>query len=226
MQSREQEKPAAPAPSPDKAQKKGLPVALLIAIVVFCCIAAAVIYFLFFRSETLQGTVRDVGWERVVEVEGLVPVEHSAWYDQVPSDGELLNCEQEVRAIEDQPQANAEEVCGTPYSVDTGSGYAEVVQDCEYHIYDDYCSYTLIEWAVVDTVSLTGNDFNPVWPEPSIASDQRLGDRTETYLIYFDADSNAYTYSITSFDDFQQFDVGSQWNLEVNTLGGVLSVEP
>ena len=225
MQIREDEKPAA-APPPDKAQKKGTPVVLIIAIAVFCCIAAAAIYFLFFRSETVQGTVRDVGWERAIQVEGLVPVEYSAWYDQVPSDSELLSCQQKVRSIEDQPQPNAEEVCGTPYSVDKGSGYAEVVQDCEYHVYDDYCSYTVIEWAVVDTASLTGNNFNPVWPEPSIASDQRLGARTETYLIYFDADNDSYTYSITSFDDFQQFDIGSQWNLEVNTLGGVLSVEP
>ena len=221
------QKQAQVAAAPPQSQgKKQQPVILIVILAVVCCLAAALVYFIFFRSETLSGTVSDVGWERTVEVEGLVPVEYSAWYDQIPSEGEVLECQQNVRSIEDQPQPNAEEVCGTPYSVDTGSGYAEVVQDCEYHVYDDYCSYTVIEWATVDTVSLTGNDFYPNWPEPSVGVDERFGVRTETYLVYFEAGNEDFTYSTSSFDEWQQYEVGSQWNLEVNAIGGVLSVEP
>jgi len=218
--------PTPPAPAdPAAAQgKKRPPVVLFIIIAVVCCLGAALIYFLFFRAENVQGTVTDVGWERSVQVEGLVPVEYSTWRDQIPAEAEVLDCQEEVRSIEDQPQPNAEEVCGTPYSKDTGSGFAEVVQDCQYHVYDDRCTYSVIEWAVVDTASLSGSDFYPDWPAPSLGTDQRLGAQTEQYLVNFDAGRESYTYDTTDFTDFQQFEIGSQWNLEVNALGGVLSV--
>jgi hypothetical protein len=166
-----------------------------------------------------------VGWERTIAIEGLVPVEYSDWHDQIPSDGEMLECRQEVRSVESEPQPNAKEICGTPYSVDTGGGYAEVVQDCEYRVYEEYCSYSVIEWEVVDTISLSGHDFYPDWPDSSLTTDERMGSRSETYVIYFDANNQDYTYSIDNFEQFQAFEIGSQWNLEVNAIGGVLSVE-
>ena len=222
------EKEAPPKPAaPQKSKAKQRSPVIVIAIVAACCLLAAIlVWFIFFRSQDVRASVTGVGWEREVQVEGLVPVEYSDWLDQIPSEGDVLSCQQDVRSIESQPQPNSEEVCGTPYSVDTGSGYAEVVQDCEYHVYDDYCSYTLIEWAVVDTVSLTGKDFNPVWPDPSIGADQRRGADTETYLVFFKSGGDNYTYDTTNLQEWQRYDIGSDWNLEVNTIGGVLSVEP
>ena len=225
MQIQKEEQPKAAVPA-SKAQKKKRPkLVMFIVLAVVCSLGAGLIYLLFFRGESVSGTVSGVRWERTIDVEGLVPVEYSDWYDQIPEDGEVLECQREVRSIENQPQSNAEEVCGTPYSVDTGSGVAEVVQDCEYHVYDDYCSYSVIEWAVVDTVSLSGDDFYPEWPEPSLGVDERLGDQSETYLVYFKVDNDNYTYSISNFENWQQFEVGSLWHLEVNALGGVLSVQ-
>jgi ribosomal protein L40E len=220
------EEPVEAATSPKIPEKKRPPVVLFVILAVVCCAAAALIYFIFFRTESLTGTVEGVGWELSVDIEGLVPVEYNDWRDQIPSGAEVISCDQEVRSIENEPQPNSEEVCGTPYSVDTGSGVAEVVQDCEYHVYDDYCTYSVIEWAVVDTVSLTGNDFNPEWPDPELTTEQRLGQQTEQYLIYFDTHQGAYTYSTADYDYFQQFEIGSQWNLEVNAIGGVQSVSP
>jgi ribosomal protein L40E len=220
-----QEPPKPEAPAKSKAKQRSP--AIVIAIVALVCVlAAALVWFIFFRSQDVSATVSGVGWERSVEVEGLVPVEYSDWLDQIPSEGEILSCQQDVRSIESQPQPNSEEVCGTPYSVDTGSGFAEVVTDCEYHVYDDYCSYTLIEWAVVDTVSLAGKDFSPKWPEPSVGVDERLGAETETYLVYFKAGGDNYTYDTSDMQEWQRYDIGSDWQLEVNTIGGVLSVEP
>ncbi|MFN2236334.1 MAG: zinc-ribbon domain-containing protein [Anaerolineales bacterium] len=222
----EKEEPPKPA-APAKSQGKPRASAVVIAIVALVCLlGAALLWFIFFRSQDVRATVTGVGWERQVEVQGLVPVEYSDWLDQIPAEGDILSCQQDVRSVEDQPQPNSEEVCGTPYSVDTGSGYAEVVQDCEYHVYDDYCTYTLIEWALVDTVSLTGNDFNPIWPDPSLGADQQLGAQSETYSVYFDDGGNNYTYDTSDMQEWQQYEIGSHWNLEVNTIGGVLSVEP
>ncbi len=202
-----------------------MPVGIIIALVVFCVLAGAAIFFLT-RTEAVAGTVQQVGWERSIAVEGLVPVEHKDWQDQVPAEAEIQGCQQEERSVESEPQPNAEEVCGTPYSVDTGSGYAEVVQDCEYHVYDDYCTYTLQEWAVVDTATLSGEGFDPKWPDPVLTSEQRLGQSSETYLVIFDTDQGDLVYNLSDFIVFQQFQTGTRWNLEVNKLGGVVSVSP
>lgn len=205
--------------------KRKPPVVLIIFLVVICAVVA-IILFLTMRTEATTGTVEGVGWERSIAVEGLVPVEYRDWRDQIPSDGEIISCEQEVRSVESESQPNSVEVCGTPYSVDTGSGYAEVVQDCEYHVYDDLCAFSVIEWAVVDTVSLSGNDFNPEWPAFVDSSEQRQGERTETYTVFFDTDQGTLSFNLNDYGYFQQFQIGTEWNLEVNTFGSVISVEP
>jgi DNA-directed RNA polymerase subunit RPC12/RpoP len=218
--------PAGPViPDSRPGAKRKLPVGLIIFLVVICFIAA-IFLFMTMRTEATTGTVERVGWERSIAIEGLVPVEYRDWIDQIPSEGEILRCEQEERYVESEPQPNAVEVCGTPYSVDTGSGYAEIVQDCEYHVYDDLCTYSVIEWAVVDTLSLSGNDFYPEWPAFTASNEQRQGDQTETYVVYFDTDQGTLSYSLNDYDYFQQFQIGSEWNLEVNAFGSVVSVEP
>lgn len=217
---------APPKAAAETPPKKKFPVVLVIILVVFCCIAAAVLWFLSMRTESTSGIVDRVYWERTIQIEALGPVEYSAWDDQVPTDAEVLDCEMEVRSIESEPAPNSEEVCGTPYNVDTGSGYAEVVQDCEYHVYDEYCAYTVMEWQPVDAATLSGSDFNPEWPEPDISAEERLGEYTETYTIYFDTADGSYPYSVDEFGEFQQFQVGTEWTLEVNTFGGIVSVSP
>ena len=118
------------------------------------------------------------------------------------------------------------EVSGTPYNVDTGGGYAEVIQDCEYHVYDNYCDYTVIEWGVVDTVVLNGTDYSPVWPEPVLGEDQRLGEeRTEGYVILFDTDDKTYHYTTSDLDLFLQAQPGTTWTLNINSFGNVQSIE-
>jgi hypothetical protein len=204
-------------------QKRKLPLALIIVFIVLCCFAVVFVFFVL-RTEETSGTVEQVYWERSIAIEAIVPVEYSAWEDQIPTDAEVIRCDVEVRSIESEPVIGADEVCGTPYSVDTGSGYAEVVQDCEYHVYDSYCTFSVLEWRPVNSADLSGYDFNPVWPEPIIDNEQRLGAHTESYTIFFDTENGDYSYSVNSFETFQQFNIGSEWILELNALGGVVSV--
>ncbi len=213
-----------PTPIPSiQPTRKGIPVVLVI-ILTLVCIGIAALIFLSTRTKAVIGTVNRIGWERSIAIEGLVPVKYQDWQDNIPVDGEILGCQQELRFIEQEPQPNAREVCGTPYSVDTGSGYAEVVQDCEYHVYDDYCTFTILEWTVVETISETGTDFNPEWPETLLATDQRLGEPNETYIVYFDTDNGEVQYSLSDFQTFQEFQPGTRWDLEINSFGGVVSV--
>ena len=100
-----------------------------------------------------------------------------------------------------------------------------MVQDCQYEVYADYCSYRVNEWQQVDTMTLSGSDFAPVWPQPQLSVDQRLGEEDEQYEVVFQGDGKQYTYTANP-DHFADFAFGSEWVLQVNQLGGVVSVEP
>ena len=81
------------------------------------------------------------------------------------------------------PSPKSTEVCGTPYTVDTGSGAGKVVQDCEYRVYASYCDFTVLDWVVVNTAVAQGSDNNPQWPVLSLPAGQQEGDRHETYQV-------------------------------------------
>ncbi len=213
--------PAAPA----RAAKRALPLIPLLGGGLLCAVAAAAIFGLLIKTEEHTGQVTAVSWERSIPVLALVPVEREAWRDEIPADAEMGACHQEHRYTSDEPVSNAMEVCGTPYTVDTGTGVGEVVQDCVYEVYDDRCTYTAMDWDVFDVVTLTGSDLDPSWPEPNLTGDQQQGEPTEAYAVTFVSDGDTYTYAVDDADSFSQFEVGSHWILHVNALGDISSVE-
>lgn len=188
----------------------------------------AAIYFLFMRASAIVGTVTEAQWTRSVVIEAFGPVQLEDWADELPADARNVSCSEEVSVVQSEPPASGryEEVCGTPYNVDTGGGFAEVVQDCEYQVYEDYCSYTVDAWAPVSTVELGGIGLNAQWPSPALSSNQRLAEQTGSYQCVFDANGAEYTYTTESFEQFAQCQLGSQWNLEVNALGAIVSITP
>lgn len=195
----------------------------ILGLLVIGCIALVVLSN---RTEEIVGEVQSVSWEYAILVEALTPVEDQEWRDRLPDDAEIVSCRQELRRTQPNPAPGAVEVCGTPYTVDTGTGVGEVVQDCSYEIYDELCTYTELQWREFDLVSLTGNDFSPEWPNPTLAQDQRLGESTEAYEVYFWADGRSYTYRPNDLNEFTRFAEGSRWILEVNALNNVRSVTP
>ena len=170
--------PAA-APTPTKARRR-IPLAALIGGGALCAVAAIVIFFLGIRTEAQTAEVAAVRWERSIPIEALTMVEREDWYDQIPAESEVGSCRSEYRYTSDEPTANSEEVCGTPYTVDTGSGFGEVVQDCVYEVYDDWCTYSALDWQAYDVVTLSGTDLIRVGPKQAwrktsaLASRQRI----------------------------------------------------
>jgi hypothetical protein len=110
--------------------------------------------------------------------------------------------------------------------VDTGTGHGEVVQDCEYRVYEDQCEYTVQEWREVDTLTLSGQDREPRWPSVALGANQREGDRDESYKVFLDADGKDYTHTVGDPEAWAQFTIGSRWEITTNALGGVRSLEP
>jgi hypothetical protein len=189
-------------------------------------IACITLIILSSRTEEIVGEVQGVSWETAVMVEALVPVEVQDWRDELPANADIDSCREELRRTQPNPAPGAQEVCGTPYTVDTGTGVGEVVKDCVYEIYDELCTYTELQWRDFDLITLTGDDFSPELPNPTLAQDQRLGEETETYEVIFNADGRSYTYRPDSFNEYTQFAEGSRWILEVNALNSVRSVTP
>ena len=220
-----QAKPAArpKRPSPRMSGTARFVLLGILGLVVIGCIALIVLSS---RTEDVVGEVQDISWEYSVLIEALTPVEDEDWRDRIPNEAEILSCREEVRRVQPNPAPNSVEVCGTPYTVDTGTGVGEVVQDCEYQVYDDVCTFTVFAWREFDLVSLTGHDFEPEWPNPTLAQDQRFGESTEAYEVVFNADGRSYTYRPDSFNEYAQFEEGSRWVLQVNTFNNVVSVEP
>lgn len=218
-------KPALDVAAPGAPPRPWILILAVLAIVILC---GAVAWFVIManRTEAVSGVVEGGGWERSVPIEAFVPVSYSAWRDEIPDGANPGACSQEIRYVQSQPAPNSVEVCGTPYTVDTGDGLADVVQDCQYQVYDDYCDYTVQEWKVVEIVSLNGSDFSPQWPDPVLEDGQRLGDNwSESYVIYFDTDQGRYTYTTTDYDLFLSAQPGTEWDLNINSFGALLSIE-
>lgn len=182
--------------------------------------------FLTRPSSDMAASVEGVTWTRSIPILGLVPVTRENWQDEIPPDAVVGECRLEPHHVQDSPAPNSKEICGTPYTVDKGSGFGEVVQDCQYQVYEEWCGYTVKEWQVIDQVVQSGNDLNPRWPVTQLAAGQQAGEGEEKYEIVFDTDGGTYTYATSDPAEFAQFAPGSRWNLKVNKLGGVVEVEP
>jgi hypothetical protein len=191
---------------------------------VLVCIG--LIAFLVWGSQTdeVTGMVQSVRWQRSVQIVEQRAVERQAWIDEIPAGSQAGSCTDRYRFTQSEPAPGAEEVCGTPYTIDQGSGMGQVVQDCEYRVYDDWCTYSTLEWMVVNEALAQGNDLSPYWPTFSLDSGQREGERSETYTVVFEAENQRYTTTIADANNFMQYQPGSRWGLKVNRFGGVTEI--
>ncbi len=217
---------AAPAARPAARVGRKLPVIGIVLGAVVLCVLAVGAILLLGRTEDLQGQVLGRQWTRSVTIEELGPVQLQDWRDELPSGAQAQSCELKYRTTSDEPAAVSTEVCGTPYTVDTGGGYGEVVQDCTYEVYDEWCEYTAQEWHMVNTATSSGSDLNPAWPQLTLSESQRAGDESETYEVTFQTPQGVYEYTPTDVAEYAQFETGSDWILRVNALNAVVSVEP
>jgi len=219
------QKPSKPEP-PAKPKKKMSRGALILALLGGLAIIAACIVGILFLTKTdeIRAVVTDVEWERSIAIEAYTTVTQQDWWDEIPADAEILSCSQEYRYTSDQPEPNSTEVCEEEETEDTGTGLGEVVQYCVYRVYDDYCEYTAWDWVVVNTITESGDDLLPDWPDFNLAADQREGERDEQYTIVFADGGDTYRYTTTDAALFMMAEPGTEWVLEVSKLG-VQSIE-
>ncbi len=203
--------PAAPLTS-KKSSGRGLLIAgAVVACLAIVCIGVAA---LFFPTSSVQATVTDVRWQTDVPVQEIQPVRYNDERGNPPSGAYDVSCYDDSREVCEQR------------TIDRGNGYSEVVEECHTET-DTFCSYTVDEWTTIQTYSLEGNDLRPIYDNPSLRSDQRIGNQSETLTVFFITEDGAQeSYTPDSIAEFQQFTIGSTWTLNMNLAGGVVSVEP
>lgn len=215
--------PATPPPTVAVARPAGMGFLPLLLLGLLALLA--VFFFIGGRSSSVTAQVVDHSWRRVVSIEALVPVTREGWLDELPAGVEVGNCRKEVYQTVSQPVPNSREVCGTPYVVDTGTGYGEVRQECQYEVLADFCQYRTLAWTTAPSLVLEGRDLNPQWPAISgLAQNQRAGGRNEQYVIVFRANDRDYTYTTGSIDDYLAFARGGQYNLTINGFGQITKI--
>lgn len=202
----------APAMQPGAPRKKVNPwiFAAIGALTLICCVAFVLLFAI--PSKSVQGTVTDLQWQTSVPVQEEKAVSYSNERGSAPSGAYDVSCH-----TEDQ------EVCEEK-TVDQGNGYAEVVTECHTES-EQYCSYTRDEWSTIQTYTLDGKDNYPVYENPSLTGNQRLGTATETLAVTFSTPDGEKNYTTDSVSEFQQFEIGSTWTLKMNAMGGVMVVE-
>ncbi len=188
-------------------------------------IAIGVFAWMAFRSESYTAVVEAARWERTVEVLAFQPVEERAWKDELPAEAEVLECRDELVRTSDEPVDGAREVCGTPYAVDTGTGYANVMQDCEYQVFAPKCSYQTMQWVLFDTAVTSGEGFSPIWPQPAPEPDRKLGERSERYMCDILVDNKQYSFALEP-ENYALCLPQSRWRVQVNGLGSVVEATP
>ena len=128
-------KRTAPQPSaPAQAAKRPswLVIGMGVLLVLLCLCAIGGYIWMSSPRESQTGVVQGVNWTTLVAIEALQPVTYQTWRDEIPQGAELGDCQNKVHHVQTEVPTNAEynKVCGTPYTVDTGTGVGQVVQDC------------------------------------------------------------------------------------------------
>ncbi len=221
---KKQEKEAAEAAAqqpaqPEKRSRKGLLFLLLLVPL------ALLIYFMV--PKTAKGLqVTEVGWQRVIQIQASETVSHSGY--SLPSDAELTRQEQETYYVqvidhyetryvertrrvvdhyetyytyEDRGNGSFEEVAHQRpvYKDET---YTEPVQQPVYRnearLRTKYY-YTQLEWKNARSVTASGKDQNPYWPEFTLGENEREGQKAEVYLFAVtDRKGEATAYRVVS----------------------------
>jgi len=208
--------PAAGAGTQPKTKKPNwLLIGGIVGFLAACCIVIAVIAgLLTIPTKSVQATVTGVHWQTSVPVQAIQAVDYNNQAGSPPSDAYDVSCHDESKDVCEQK------------TVDQGNGYSKVEEVCHTET-QQYCSYTVDQWTTIQTYTLDGNDLQPVYDTPNIASGQREGDKSADLTVTFSTqDGQEKAYSPDTVSEFQQFDIGSTWTLKMNTLGGITSVEP
>lgn len=127
-------------------------------------------------------------------------------------------------ATSDVPTTRRHEVCGTPYTVDTGTGYGDVLQDCVYEVYAPRCTFETMQWVIVDTL-VQAAGLCARMATPGGCTGSRGGQPQRALYVRCERGWCAAQLALTA-DTYALCVPQSRWKVAVNGLGAVVEATP
>jgi hypothetical protein len=191
-----------------KLQVVGILLGLLTSLL--CIVTFSVLFLLDIPFPNIEATVEDVFWTTYVQVQEAYPITYTAAPGNLPSAAYGISCfDQKYSMCEQNLNDNSN---------------SETEENCRVQTVK-YCSYTVDEWKVIQTHTLSGSDLQPIFDAPNLFNNQRLGAKFSEFTVYFRSENGIIKYTPYSVSEFQQFIIGSRWTLKLNLIGGVVEVE-
>lgn len=187
-------------------------------------------------------TVRGFAWERTAHVYLQKWVEEEAWEGEVPNGATILSSRDAQRTTEQVEVGrifvDPPEVCTDHEdTVDLGNGYYEInsYQDCtdpsgyyeiEYEdkpIYATKYTYKIQRWVFEKTLTSTGTDKSPYWPQASFG---RVNNASEKYQVELMNSREKEFVTNVNYDNWMSYRLDQRWYAWMNLFGGVYSLSP
>lgn len=195
-------------------------------------VACGAIYYAVTYRKAGTGTVQSATWERVIEIQQFVPVEDSAWDDQVPGGAYNVSCRERQRDTR-RVESGSHEECT---DVDQGDGSFRrecrtVIEYRDEPVYDDFCDYTVNVWQTSRSARAAGDEpaTAPAWPLFTLGAAsgssglgaEREGQRREVYEVVIEVEGKPHTCEVPDLATWQQFSAGRAVSVELSLTGSV-----
>ena len=90
---------------------------------------------------------------------------------------------------------------------------------------EQYCHYSYYEWVNGKADTTEGDDHLERWPDlVAVGEEQRL-QRSQEYYVDFFGEDRLYSYKPDSADEFDKFNVGDLWKIDVPMIGFAKPIE-
>lgn len=213
------------------------------------------IYNQFYATSDVEVEVSGFYWERSIEIEESAMVTEEGWdvppggkqtkreKKQSGTKEVYDHSEWEEEPIYEQVQVGTQQVeCG---SIDKGNGYFET-QYCDEPIYEEqqvgtrevevkiyrdepvydyWYTYKIKRWSLARTERESGKDHHAIWPEYDLKKDERLGLKSEVYIVYLkptsESDFGTLSYEVSPTDWSNNYQLGQTYTAKVTKKGKV-----
>ena len=91
-------------------------------------------------------------------------------------------------------------------------------------VYQTLYVYDIDKWIVVRTDEASGRDHSPYWPRAELRSDEREGEKSEVYVVFFtDEEGETHRWE-TTLASWQAYEMGQEVVLSFDALGNLEEV--
>lgn len=166
--------------------------------IVAISVIAGIYFFISYLSTSKETPVIliEQKWERQIKIEDFRVVKDDDWCSDMPSDAYNIHSRQEIRSYREVEDGMSCQMV----TQSNGDGTSSLKQVCEQKyrktpVYENYCSYSIDRWRLMDVLTAQGTDKNPTWPstdhlifnQSNILGNIRLGDKSEHYTSIFES---------------------------------------